>query len=333
MLGARTIGPRFLGAGRVLLAPAIPISGSGAAAATGIGTIGAGVLVSGAGSAAAAGSGSVLRRLGLSGVGTAAATGQVTFGIISVLSGAGQARATGQAIIGANRAVSGAGQAFGQGSSTIGLRRSITGSGISRGSGVAVIGARRPLSGAGLAQAQGTGFTFNSKPVAGTGNAIATGIGSFISQFAGTFASGRIILIPPRDPNLLIPARNPIIRIRVDDEGITVLQAKEKQPSEVVDYIIPMREWFKKVDPTDYISIADSTVTVTPTGDPEDLVAGPTLPFVKPAIETADGLEPKIARIWLGKGRDGIEYKVTIKIQTNQGRVEEADLPVFVLET
>jgi len=111
-----------------------------------------------------------------------------------------------------------------------------------------------------------------------------------------------------------------------------VLDAKEKQPSEIVDYILDMRDWFRRVDSEDFIVINASSVTIDITGDPEDLVAGPTSPSVKPEIESADGLEPKLARIWLGKGRDGVEYKVTIKIQTNEGRVEEVDLPVIVEE-
>ena len=333
MLGARTIGPRFLGAGRALLAPGIPVSGSGSALATGTGAVGRASDTFGTGTAVSTGIGAVLRRRGLLGTATATATGQGAPGAILVVAGTGQAEAHGQGALGSIRPVSGSGAANALGFSTTGRTKDIAGSGGAFGIGSARLGARRLVSGAGDAEGQGDGAPAVSRFVAGTGNAIATGFGSFITPFIGTFASGRIIFIPPRDPNLLIPARNPIIRIRVDDEGIIVLQSKEKQPSEVVDYVLDMREWFKKVDSDDYIDQAESAITITPTGDPEDLGAGPSAPTAKPEIESADGLEPKLVRIWLGKGRDGVEYKVTIKIQTNQGRVEEADLPVFVQDT
>ena len=333
MLGARTIGPRFLGAGRAVLAPAIPISGSGSASATGTGAVGRASDAFGTGTAVSTGTGAVLRRRGLLGTATATATGQGAPGAILVVAGAGEGQAQGQGALGSTRPVSGSGAAKGLGSSTIGRTKDIAGAGDAFGIGSARLGARRLVSGAGDAEGLGDGTPAISRFIAGTGSAVATGFGSFLTPFTGTFASGRIIFIPPRDPNLLIPARNPIIRIRVDDEGIIVLQSKEKQPSEVVDYVLDMREWFKKVDPADYIDQAASTIAITPTGDPEDLVAGPADPTSKPALESADGLEPKLVRIWLGRGRDGIEYKVTIKIQTNKGRVEEADLPVFVQDT
>ena len=104
------------------------------------------------------------------------------------------------------------------------------------------------------------------------------------------------------------------------------MATRTKQPGETVDYILDMREWFDEVDTQDYIDIAESSVAVDISGDPDDLELGP---GAKPEIEGI-GVEPQQARIWVAGGRDGVEYKVTTTLTTSQGRVEEHDLTIIV---
>jgi hypothetical protein len=94
-----------------------------------------------------------------------------------------------------------------------------------------------------------------------------------------------------------------------------------KQPSEVVDYFIDMREYFAELG-GDFINIAgDIDVTIDPAGS---LVAGSTV-LVNGGL---DGFTQ-----WFSGGTDNVRYKVTYVVTTNVGRVEEFEMYIKVKET
>lgn len=329
MLGARSIGSRYLGAGRATGTVPTPVSGSGSAVATGAGAITSRTLIGAtAGSALSTGTGVIRRRLGLQGIASAVSTGSSTVGARQPVSGAGSALASGTGPVGVRKPISGDGFSLASGQvATIARRRPVAGAASAASNARAPVGRRRSLSGSSSAIATAASVVVSGQKIFGAGSALATGIGRFPGEFRGDIGGGRIIYVPPRFPVLRVEPRKPIITIKVDDEGIMLLDTKFKQPAEVVDYVLDLRDWFDEVDSEDYI--VSGTISIDITGDPDDLEAGP---GSKEAFDPIGASEPKLARIWLGGGVDGVEYKVTILVTTNGGRVEELDLPVVVEE-
>ena len=112
-------------------------------------------------------------------------------------------------------------------------------------------------------------------------------------------------------------------RGRVEEIDLSVsieeptMQVRVKQPREVVDYTADMRRWFSEIGELD--EVTDVSVEIDVQGDPDDLVSGPgTLPVWAPVGSPANEV-----KAWFGGGRDGQEYKVTLLITTDAGRVEE----------
>jgi len=85
----------------------------------------------------------------------------------------------------------------------------------------------------------------------------------------------------------------------------------DKQPSEVLDYDIDASEWLTQGDNIIGISVAvdDPGLSVNNTTVSDDRI-----------------------KIWLSGGSDGVTYKVTTKISTDDGRVKEVDFNVRVKE-
>lgn len=110
-----------------------------------------------------------------------------------------------------------------------------------------------------------------------------------------------------------------------DDRSLKMAGEFQKQPSEVVDYDIDMTEWFAVANDGDYISRIES-IAVSPTGE---LVVGSD--YTPQSVLL--GSPAKKAKVWLSGGVDGGEYKVTVLLRTNIGRIEEVDFIVRVEET
>lgn len=95
-----------------------------------------------------------------------------------------------------------------------------------------------------------------------------------------------------------------------------------KQPAEVLDYFIDMREYFAELD-TDFIALpADVDVTVE--GSDSALVAGST-------VLVNDGYDG--FKQWFNGGTNGVKYKITFLITTDVGRVEEVEMYIKVKDT
>lgn len=329
MLGVRSIGSRYLGAGRAIGTFPTPVSGAGSAVATATGTVSVRTPIgAAAGSAVSTGAGTIRRRGGIQGAASAVSVGVSPIGVRQPVSGAGNALAAGAAHIGVRKRVSGEASAIAAGQPiSVARRRPVRGSGAAASEARAPVGRRRPVAGSGSAVADAASAAVAGQKISGAGSALATGIGRFPGQFLGDIEGGRVIIVPPRDPVLRIEPKRPIITIRIDDGGTMLLDTKFKQPAEIVDYVLDMRDWFDIVDRSDYI--VSGSVSIDITGDPADLESGP---GAKEEFDTIGASDPQLARIWLGGGRDGVEYKVTIQITTNGGRVEEVDLPVVVEE-
>ena len=113
-----------------------------------------------------------------------------------------------------------------------------------------------------------------------------------------------------------------VISFAGDDRSLRMAGEFEKQPREVVDYDIDMREWFAVNRDGDFINRVEEVIIDPPgelalgsTGTPETLLLGD---------------PPMKAKVWVSGGEDGGEYKVTVVIRTNIGRIEEIDFTVRV---
>lgn len=94
-----------------------------------------------------------------------------------------------------------------------------------------------------------------------------------------------------------------------------------KQPAEVVDYFIDMREYFEEMK-GDYIASADDvTVTIEPD---TDLASG----LAVLVNDGADGFKQ-----WFSGGADKTKYKITFLVATNDGRTEEFEMYIKVKDT
>lgn len=98
---------------------------------------------------------------------------------------------------------------------------------------------------------------------------------------------------------------------------------RTKQPSEVVDYDLDLRDWFAGLG-VDFVQEA-SLESISPSGELEG--GSDTNPEI-----VLVGSPARIVKVWVSGGNDGGEYLVTVKVTTNAGRVEEIDLRVFVEE-
>ena len=96
----------------------------------------------------------------------------------------------------------------------------------------------------------------------------------------------------------------------------------KKQPREVVDYFIDMREYFEELE-GDFIA-APGDISVDSIEPASDLTAGTTV-----LVNSGeDGFKQ-----WFSGGLDGITYKITYLVTTDVGRVEEIEMKIKVKET
>ena len=99
------------------------------------------------------------------------------------------------------------------------------------------------------------------------------------------------------------------------------MEIRYKQPADVIDYDIHMEEWFRSMgnDQLDEVVFAG----VFPDGE---LTLGTD---EYPAVSLI-GEVPKIAKVWVRGGVSGREYKITVRLKTRIGRVEEIDFIIIV---
>lgn len=86
-----------------------------------------------------------------------------------------------------------------------------------------------------------------------------------------------------------------------------------KQPNETHDYQFDWEDW---LEPTNGDTIASATVTSSPTG----LTLGSQTTNATNVIQFVSG------------GTDGVDYTVTCRMSTNQGRVDEEEIFIQVRE-
>lgn len=133
----------------------------------------------------------------------------------------------------------------------------------------------------------------------------------------------RIIQVPPKNKTIIVSPKRKSIVFSGDDRSLQMVAEFEKQPTEIVDYDIDMRDWFQAAGPEDFIRRVES-LTIEPAG--ELVHGGSGVPFT---VLIGDD-QPQQAKVWLSGGVDGREYKVTALISTNIGRQEEIDFLVRV---
>lgn len=140
-------------------------------------------------------------------------------------------------------------------------------------------------------------------------------------------ASWRTLRVEPKDRALVAQPKDRNIKIVPDDTGVRMYE-REKQPSEVVDYTLDMRDWFDEIFEDE---IEDVDVTVSSDGDPSALEIGPIVDGT-PLPEWAPVGDPvHRAKIWIGGGEDGTDYLVTAIVRTAAKRKEEFDLLLSVI--
>lgn len=99
------------------------------------------------------------------------------------------------------------------------------------------------------------------------------------------------------------------------------VEVREKQPNDVVHYLIDMVDYFEELTGDD---IQSADVSVTGTG------VAPDLYLATPASVTLIGDPPKQIKVRLAGGVSGRTYKVTAIVTLESGQVEEVDFKVRV---
>ena len=97
-----------------------------------------------------------------------------------------------------------------------------------------------------------------------------------------------------------------------------------KQPRDVLDYDVDMREWFESI-PGDDIESVEVLITSASELVPT-LIAGPSH---HPALVLM-GSEPNRFKLWLGGGTEYVDYTVTCIVTTEQDRKKEVEFKVKV---
>lgn len=91
-----------------------------------------------------------------------------------------------------------------------------------------------------------------------------------------------------------------------------IIGVHTKQPSEKEDYDIDYREWLTEGD-----NVLDANVSVSPSGL---------------TVESVYILDPRV-KIWLSGGDSGVTYKVTVVVNTADGRIKEVEFKVKVKDS
>ena len=90
-----------------------------------------------------------------------------------------------------------------------------------------------------------------------------------------------------------------------------ILATYEKQPAEYKDYDIDYTPWLTPAEDV----ISSVTTVVSSTAE-----ATPTL-----TVDLAQ-TTVYVAKLWLSGGTAGVKYKVTVRMETDAGRIDESEL-------
>lgn len=88
-----------------------------------------------------------------------------------------------------------------------------------------------------------------------------------------------------------------------------MLGVVDKQPVEILDYDVDFSRWLAN----DTITAASAVIT----------------PAGSLAVQTLD-VEPKLVKVWLSGGSDGVSYKIEITVDTAGGRRGQVEFRVRV---
>ena len=99
-----------------------------------------------------------------------------------------------------------------------------------------------------------------------------------------------------------------------------ILDRKEKQPSEIKDYVVDYSAWLSEVSGGD--TILSATVAVVCL----DVPANTTL--LVPNIVVSN----VAVAVWLSAGTPDLKYKVTVKATTSGGRLDESEFIMKIKE-
>jgi hypothetical protein len=97
---------------------------------------------------------------------------------------------------------------------------------------------------------------------------------------------------------------------------MSILERFTKQPAEVKDYDVNYAPWLDPMVDT----IASHTVVAECTSDPDD-----TALEIDSTVQTTKAL-----KLWISGGTDGQKYKITIRVTTAGGRIDESELAFTV---
>lgn len=97
-----------------------------------------------------------------------------------------------------------------------------------------------------------------------------------------------------------------------------------KQPGERLAYDIDLTDWFQALTDVDELDSATLDVVSASDGAPENMLATLNASFL--------GTPPTIVKVWAEGGLDGVDYQLTVRATTTQGRVKEIDFRVRVRE-
>jgi len=140
----------------------------------------------------------------------------------------------------------------------------------------------------------------------------------------------RTIEVDPEDWGDSVDAEDWTLTVTDDGQSMKTFT---KQPHEVLAYDIDFLPWFEQI-PNDDIQTATCVVASATAGDVSDLT-------VKEVVLIGDGdsslstpgTPVHRVKVWLQDGNDGVTYKLTLTIHTEDGRVKEVDFKLKVKET
>lgn len=106
----------------------------------------------------------------------------------------------------------------------------------------------------------------------------------------------------------------------------TAMKKFEKQPADVLAYDIDFTTWFDQIPQDDIVTASCSVVTATD-NEPSNLSVDSVI-----KVSSTLGGPAKIAKVWLSGGLDGVTYKLTLTVVTEDGRTKEQDFKMKVKE-
>jgi hypothetical protein len=94
-----------------------------------------------------------------------------------------------------------------------------------------------------------------------------------------------------------------------------ILGTLTKQPGDSLDYDIDYSDWLTSDD-----NVSSATTAVSP-----DVVGGVT-------VDLININDPRV-KLWISGGVSGVTYKITITMETSDGRIKEDEFRLRVKET